>query len=46
MPKVNTKAYRRDINFLNLQIVENIGENLKSDEFSCADVLLALQKYI
>jgi len=46
MRKVHTKTYRRDINFLNLQIVENIGKSLKGDKFSCTDVLLALQKEV
>lgn len=44
MPKVHTKTYCGDINFLNLQIIENIGESLNGDKFSCTDVLLALQE--
>lgn len=43
---IDIKAYHRDINLLNLQIVENIGKSLKGGELSCADILLALQKEI
>lgn len=44
MPKVHKETYRGNINFLNLQIVENISESLKGDKFSCTDILLALQE--
>jgi hypothetical protein len=42
MPTVHINTYCRGINLLNFQIVKDIGEGLKGEKFSCADVLLAL----